>query len=283
MKISIVIPVYNEADGLIACLEAIANQTIKPYEVIVVDNNSSDGTCQVARKFDFVKLAYEPKQGVVHARTKGFDMAKGDIIARIDGDSILPSEWLESVEEVFSDSSIDASSGIAQYYAVAGNRVIDASDLYFRMRLSEQLKQVNQVYLWGANMAMRSSAWKKVRPHLCQKGNQHEDFDIAIHLQELGMKVTFDERLIANVSSRRIDTDFLSFMRYVMVSPKTYAQHGIKVKRYMYPIVAVCAIGYFPGYLLHKGYNPNLDKFSINRLLFNSTSVARVDPTTNVI
>jgi glycosyltransferase involved in cell wall biosynthesis len=49
-RVSIVIPVYNEAPRLGACLEAIALQTAAPYEVIVVDNNSSDGTREVAAR-----------------------------------------------------------------------------------------------------------------------------------------------------------------------------------------------------------------------------------------
>jgi glycosyltransferase involved in cell wall biosynthesis len=72
MKISIIIPVYNEAESLNACLDAIANQTIKPYEVIVVDNNSLDDTRLVAKAYDFVTLISETKQGVVHARSTGF-------------------------------------------------------------------------------------------------------------------------------------------------------------------------------------------------------------------
>src|SRR5689334_10679087 len=103
MKTSIVIPVYNEAAQLGACLRAIAQQTVKPLEVIVVDNNSTDGTRAVAEAYDFVTVLEEPRQGVVHARSRGFDAARGDIIARIDADSILPADWLANVETVFGD------------------------------------------------------------------------------------------------------------------------------------------------------------------------------------
>jgi glycosyltransferase involved in cell wall biosynthesis len=281
MNISIVIPVYNEADGLSACLDAIAAQKSRPYEVIVVDNNSSDGTTSIAKSYDFITVINEPKQGVVHARTTGFDLTNGDIIARIDGDTILPNDWTSQVESIFRDPSIDAVSGLAGYYGVAADKLVNASDLFFRRRLSKQLE--NRVFLWGANMAMRRQAWSAVKPYLCQKGDQHEDFDIAIHLQELGYNVSFDERLKAQVSSRRIDTDFMSFMHYVLVSPYTYAQHDIQVKRFMYPVVLVCALGYMPGYILHKGYDPDLGRFSFNKFLFVKSGIGRVDPTTNVL
>jgi glycosyltransferase involved in cell wall biosynthesis len=280
MKISIVIPVYNEAEALGACLSAIAAQTVAPYEVIVVDNNSTDNTVALAGAFEFVTVLSEPKQGVVHARSQGFDAARGGIIARIDADSLLPADWLDSLQAVFTDPTVDAVSGVAQYYNVAAAPLFDAIDLFFRRRLSWQLR--DRVFLWGANMAIRREAWQRVKPLLCEKGGQHEDYDIAIHLQELGGRVAFDERLRTRVSSRRIDVDYLDFMRYVWVSPQTYAQHGIRARRHMYSLVAVCAVGYLPARVLHRGYNPATNRFSWTRLLVSKPQVVRVDPTANV-
>jgi glycosyltransferase involved in cell wall biosynthesis len=271
MKISIVIPVFNEADSLSACLSSIGAQSKAPYEVIVVDNNSTDSTTRIAEDFDFVKVI---------ARTRGFNEASGDIIARIDADSILPDDWLEQVESVFSDSNIDAASGQAFYYGTSAANIVDAIDLFFRRRLRDSLE--NKMYLWGANMAMRRKAWTQVRSSLCERAQQHEDFDLAIHLQQIGFNVVFDERMKMQVSSRRIDMSFIDFMRYVMMSPNTYAQHNIKVKRAMYPVVAICAICYAPGFVLYKGYDPLTDKFSFSRLFVTNKTLSRVDPTTYV-
>jgi glycosyltransferase involved in cell wall biosynthesis len=280
MKISLVIPVYNEAEQLGACLQAIARQTVMPYEVIVVDNNSTDGTAAVAAAYDFVTLLHEPRQGVVHARTRGFDAAHGDIIGRIDGDSLLPADWVASVRAVFANRKVDAISGAAFYYNVAAAPLFNAIDLFFRRRLSWQLK--DRVYLWGANMAIRRKAWQRVRPALCNRAGLHEDYDIAIHLQELGGLVTFDERLRARVSSRRIDVGYWDFMRYVWVSPQTYAQHGVRSRRHMYWIVLVCAVGYLPARLLHRGYDPLADRFSWSQLVTAKPVIPRVDPTAHV-
>ena len=280
MKVSIVIPVYNEADALEACLRSIAEQTVAPHETIVVDNNSTDDTAAIALRFAFVRLINEPKQGVIHARSTGFDAASGDVIARIDGDTILPDDWLATVQTVMADQSIDAVSGVALYYNVAASELFNAIDLFFRRRLSWQLK--DRVYLWGANMAIRRSAWQQVKPHLCSGGGLHEDYDIAIHLQEQGGSVRFDERLKAHVSSRRIDVGYLSFLSYVWVSPKTYALHGIRSRWHMYSIVAVCTLGYLPARALHKGYDPNTQKFSLSRVFEPQSAIPRVDPTAHV-
>jgi glycosyltransferase involved in cell wall biosynthesis len=281
MKISIVIPVYNEGLHLAPCLDAIAEQTKAPFEVIVVDNNSTDNTAAIAAQYDFVSVIQEPKQGVIHARTTGFNGARGDIIARIDADSLLPNDWVETVEAVMADTSIDAVSGAARYYNVAYAGLFNAIDLFFRKYLEKRLK--NRVYLWGANMAIRKDAWLKARKLLCAHGGIHEDYDLAIHLQEVGGKVVFDERMQADVSSRRIDVGYLNFMRYVWVSPRTYAWHNISLRRHMYPVVAVCAIGYLPARVLHRGYDPVKNRFSFAQLFIAPTVLPpRVDPTVHV-
>lgn len=281
MNISIVIPVYNEAELLGACLEAIAAQTVKPYEVIVVDNNSTDETVAIARQFDFTTVIHEPRQGVVYARTRGFNAARGDIIARIDGDSIVPKSWIATIQTIFADSSIDAVSGKANYYHAAATGLVDAIDLFFRRRLQRQLG--NRVYLWGANMAMRRSAWRHVRVGLCQDMGLHEDYDIAIHLQEASMRVVFDERLTTGVSARRIDASYRDFMHYVLRSPQTYAHHDIRQRWHMYELVVVCALGYVPARLLRRSYDIERNGFSIARLLVPEARLARPDPTSHSI
>ena len=280
MKLSIVIPVYNEAEQLEACLLAISRQKLKPHQVIVVDNNSSDNTEFIARSFGFVTVLQQKTQGVVHARTLGFDKASGDIIARIDGDTVIPEDWTANIKRIFIDESIDAVTGVANYYNVAASDLVDSVDLFFRRSLSKKLKK--DMYLWGANMAIRRKAWTAVRNSLCNSGNLHEDFDIAIHLTAIGGNIIQDEKLTAFVSSRRIDMNFLDFMSYVNMSPRTYALHKIKVKKHIYPVVMVCALCYLPGKILYRGYDKELDKFSWAHLVSPRPTLSRVDPTANV-
>ena len=106
MKISIVIPVYNEAEHLADCLNSIARQTTAPHEVIVVDNNSSDSSLAVALSFDFVSVITEPRQGVVHARNTGFNAAKGDLIGRIDADTVLPADWVAKALQIMQEADV---------------------------------------------------------------------------------------------------------------------------------------------------------------------------------
>lgn len=278
MKVSIVIPAYNEAEYLGDCLRAISEQTVRPWEVIVVDNNSTDETAAIARKFDFVTLISESRQGVVYARDAGFDRATGDIIGRIDVDTRLPKTWVETLIGIFVDPSVAAVSGSVQGYDVSLSRVISAVDLFLRKRLARRLSVSDTVFLQGANMGVRRSAWQNVSKTLCRTANMHEDFDLAIHLQELGNRVIFDERLKAGISARRTDVTFLQFTNYVRMSPHTYAQHNLPSRRFMYPIVALALIGYIPVRILYRGCDPNTGQFMLTRI-FATKRQKRVDPT----
>lgn len=279
MNVSIVIPVYNEAEHLAACLSAIGAQTVKPLEVIVVDNNSTDKSIQIAESFPFVTVLAEPKQGVVHARNTGFDNVCGEIIGRIDADTLIPSDWVASLQKIFMDKTISAVSGSAHYYDFAFDGLADRIDLKLRGRLAQKLGNDN--FLWGANMAVRQSDWVKVRNNLCAGANLHEDFDLGIHLQELGLQVNYDKNLLADVSSRRVDTNFGAFVNYSLVSPKTYSSHGLSSGRHMYPVLLVCWAAYLPARIIYRSYDHQADSFSFARLV--RTASSRVDPTVNAV
>jgi glycosyltransferase involved in cell wall biosynthesis len=280
MNTSIVIPVYNESKQLDACLASIAGQSVAPFEVIVVDNNSTDDSALVAERYPFVRLLREYRQGVVHARNRGFNSARGDIIGRIDADSILPPDWVEHVSRFFVEHpAISAVSGSAHYYDFAFTRLIDSVDYYLRQRLAMKLGQEN--FLWGANMAIRRQAWRAIRRGLCQHQAMHEDLDLAIHLQARGHIVDYEPQIVAGVSCRRIDMRFQDYVRYCLVSPRTYAMHRLRSRRHMYPIIMLCWAVYLPARVIYRGYDPVTGSFSVNRAFFQTTP--RVDPTTNIV
>lgn len=277
-NVSIVIPAYNEADFIEQCLDAIQNQTVAPKEVIVVDNNSTDKTADIAAKYPFVTVLHEPRQGVVFARDRGFDAAHGEIIGRIDVDTIMPSDWVQNIQRIFADSNVSAISGV-MHYDVGLAKLVDKIDLFFRRRLARLLGETDTIYLQGASMAMRRSAWLRVRHAMCRRDNMHEDFDLAIHLQEYGHEVAFDERLHAKISARRTDVGFLQFANYVFMSPHTYAQHQLRSRRHMYTVVALAIACYVPARILYRGYDPELEKFSWTRVFTSRMPASRVDPT----
>lgn len=278
MKISIVIPVYNEADRLADCLNSIALQSHMPDEVIVVDNNSTDGSALVAESFDFVNLIKEPRQGVVHARNSGFNAAHGGLIGRIDADTVLPPDWVENALNIMAETDADAVSGSTHYYDFALSGLADSIDMRLRGWLADKLG--NQRFLWGANMVLKKSAWNKVKDSLCIAHGEHEDLDLALHLQELGLKVAYEPKLMAFTSSRRLDMNPLGYLSYSLAGPRTYASHGKKSRFYMYPVIAICWMIYVPGRLMYRAYDCESNRWSLVAIF--AGSPARVDPTTEL-
>ncbi|MCE7936970.1 glycosyltransferase [Candidatus Saccharibacteria bacterium CPR2] len=264
MKISIVIPVYNEEDYLNACLNAIANQTVMPDEVIVVDNNSTDKTVKIASSYPFVKLINEPIQGVLQARTRGFNEAKYEIMGRIDADTILSPNWVECVLEVFKDNKIAAVTGANSFYEWPFSPHNHWVEHIFKGPLYKYAKKFP--YLFGTNMAIKKNAWNAVKNELCENRTMHEDLDLAIHLYKRNMKILYERKLLAGMSARRYDDSPASFRSYMKSYTTTYKSHGL-------PIVAprIAMAGYTLGYIILKpfrsSYNPQDNTYSVKHLL----------------
>ncbi len=282
LSVSIVIPVYNEAACLSACLDALARQTVTPLEVIVVDNNSTDETVAVAERYSFVRLLREKRQGVVYARDRGFDAARGEVIGRIDADSLVESNWIANVQKLFREAdNLTAVTGSVGYYGLSASWLLDGVDLWIRRRMARLLG--HEVALQGANMALRRSAWLAVRQEVCRQGGMHEDYDLAIHLSQQGGLNKFDESLRLAVDCRRLDNGWLDFCYYAWLSPQTYAKHGLKSRRHMYPMVALI-ISCLPALkFMRRSYDQRQKSFSWHQVLFGSvTSVPHVNPATFV-
>lgn len=101
-KISVLIPVRNEANNIERCLKAVMSQSCKPYEVIVIDGHSTDGTAEKASKFP-VKILYEDYHNRAGACQVGIENAEGDYVAFTDGDCIPDKDWLSSLVREFDD------------------------------------------------------------------------------------------------------------------------------------------------------------------------------------
>jgi glycosyltransferase involved in cell wall biosynthesis len=260
-------------------LDAIAKQTVQPFEVIVVDNNSSDDTVAVARKYPFVKVIRETRQGVVYARDRGFRAAKGEIIGRIDGDTRITPNWVETLTSIFSDENVDVVTGSVRYYDMTWAPVCNRIDLILRRHLARVLGR--EVAIQGANMGIRRSVWRAIESDLCRQGGMHEDFDVGIHANELGYNVKFDETLVISLGFRQAESCFEDFSEYLLLNPRTYALHGLKSHRHMYPVICIAMVFYLPIKIAHRGYDMQKKRFSFAKLM-TATAEVRVNPGTYV-
>lgn len=100
MRISVVIPLYNKHDTVARALESVFAQTVQPFEIIVVNDGSTDGSELIVERINhtLVRLIHQPNAGVSAARNKGIDTAKGDWIAFLDADDEWKPEFLETMQ-----------------------------------------------------------------------------------------------------------------------------------------------------------------------------------------
>ncbi len=225
LTLSIIIPAYNEEHQLAACLKSLAAQLDAPHEVIVVDNNSTDGTAELARSFPFAKVINEPMQGLIPARNRGFAEARGDILARIDADARLAPDWTRRVKMQFEENpDLAGLTGPAlaatlfyvnRWHTTFWTMVYFwTSDAFFRVRI-----------LWGANMTVRRSAWEIIKGSTCPDDNQvHEDQDLSNLLAGQGLTVMRDKQMQIETNGHAYH-DWPKFKEYMWRRWRTKLYH----------------------------------------------------------
>lgn len=111
VRISVVIPVYNEEKLIGKCIEALLNNTVQPYEIIVADGGSTDRTLEILKKYPEVRVVMNPLKSAAAGRNAGILQAKGSVIAFTDGDCIVDSRWVETIRNAFETYDIDGMGG----------------------------------------------------------------------------------------------------------------------------------------------------------------------------
>lgn len=224
MKISVIIPCFNEEKYITKCLEALESQSVKPDEILIIDNNCTDRTIELAKKFK-TRIVKEKIQGMISARNRGFDEAEGEVIARTDADTIVSRDWIKTIKKDFKDEGLAALSGPALFdYRLA--RKFPKVNLIFTHTSSKFL--IGHNTLFGPNMAIRKSVWEKVRNDICLDDKTvHEDLDLAIHIGGYGA-IQFDWSMAAVTSTRRIEKDLSGFLtEYPARWIKTLYKHNL--------------------------------------------------------
>jgi glycosyltransferase involved in cell wall biosynthesis len=106
MDISFIVPCYNAEKTLVKCIDSILSQDIDAtFEVIVVDNNSTDSSAIIAEKFkERICFVKEEKQGRSYARNYGAMQARGELLAFIDADVYLDKDWAKTLKKSFDEN-----------------------------------------------------------------------------------------------------------------------------------------------------------------------------------
>lgn len=233
LTVSIVIPAWNEQERITDCLLNATRQSMTPHEVIVVDNRSTDNTCAIVEEFirthprcPIQLLHQNDEQGLIPTRNYGLNHATGAVLGRIDADCMLKPNWVEVVSEIFTeDPEAVGCTGPVVYYDMPGHRVSLKGD--DTIRRHSYRADGDQVLLFGSNMALRASAWRRVAGEVCRdrEDRMHEDIDVSLHLLGHGLKTVYSRDMVCGISARRMDTSPASFHNYMKRFKNTFDAH----------------------------------------------------------
>lgn len=153
MDILIIIPVHNEEKYLLRSLGSLVEQTLLPKKIIIVNDNSTDGTQKIidhfVSKYDFIctthntsESKHQPGAKVINAFYQGLDLEKGefDLIGKFDGDIVLPSNYFERMVSIF---NLNNDVGIA-----GGNLYIKKNESWEFENISEKTKVRGPIKLY---------------------------------------------------------------------------------------------------------------------------------------
>jgi len=207
MKISLIIPAYNEEKYLGDCLlHAIRNSRGAFSEIIVIDNASTDNTRGVAESFPGVRVVREEKKGLTQARQRGFLEAQGDILAYIDADTRMQDGWTETLVREFKNKKISTLSGRYIYYDIPKfNQFLVWIYWYL---LGMPTYWIVGYMTVGGNFAIRRSVVEKMGGFDTSIAFYGEDTDIARRASKFG-KVKFKPGFAMETSGRRLQKEGL--------------------------------------------------------------------------
>jgi len=202
-RISVIVPVRNEADKIEQCLEAVFAQSLKPCEVIIVDGHSSDETVKRAQKFP-VKVLYEDYHNRAGACQIGTENTGSEYIAFTDADCIPDRHWLANLFKEFDDGIV----GVGGRYEDIGEGLWTRSiNLTFRTLLSGARSRwagrrvVKNLSVCGANgMCRREDILRAGGFKVNLSGA--EDLELSSRLARLGALVYAPDALVMHNHDR---------------------------------------------------------------------------------
>ena len=147
MKISVIVPVYNVEHYLYQCLDSLLKQTYTPYEIVLVDDGSTDSSGSVceeySQKYSYIKTIHKNNQGLGFARNTGIENATGDWVVFLDSDDFFEKDLLKVLVDIQKKTGADTVIGGYKRVDSKGNIYtgLDYQDMSFRG------KQVREILL----------------------------------------------------------------------------------------------------------------------------------------
>lgn len=179
--ISIIIPNYNQGQFLLEAIESALNQTYDDFEVIVVNDGSTDNSLEIVRKYP-VRIIDQTNKGLASARNTGIMNSKGDYLLFLDADDILLENCLEVIARTIKETNSEVISPSFKCFGLNNDQIILIPNPTI-----EDFKQGNRV---GYCSAIKRETLLEVGGYNPKMVWGAEDYDLWFDLLKRGKKIT---------------------------------------------------------------------------------------------
>lgn len=205
MKLSVVVPAYNEEEYISYCLDSLhryISHDPRLLEVIVVNNASTDRTAEVAKRFSAVNVIDEPHKGANCARQRGLDKAQGELVAFLDADTRINETWLDRLYEHFGRSDdLVGLSGPAYFFDMPHWHKT-AMKTYYSFIAQPTHKTTGYMVL-GSNFVAKRESLRSIGGFDTSIPFYGDDANIGRRLSRVG-RIEFDKKFVVSTSGRRM-------------------------------------------------------------------------------
>ena len=207
MKVSVIIPAYNEEKSLGQTLDAVMVSDYHDFEIIVSDNGSVDKTSEIARSKG-VKVVSEKRKGTLWAREAGRKAATGEILVFLDADCLPEKTWLSKGVKHFENPKVVAATGPYDYYdgSIFFRWLSLNSQKYIYSPFNAFIRIFDRGMLIEGNTFIRASTMEAVGGFNTSITFYGDGTDTAKRLAPKG-KIIFDRNLTLKTSARRFENE----------------------------------------------------------------------------
>lgn len=162
--ISVVVPIFNVEKYLTECIESILNQTYKDFELILVNDGSTDNSLKICNEYlkkdERIRVINKENGGLSSARNSGIEVAKGEYIAFIDSDDLINENMFEKMMKIAIEKNADiVQCNYQEFY--------DESEINSNIDISNEIEELNNIealhkFYENGKSACAVVAWNKI-------------------------------------------------------------------------------------------------------------------------